>query len=203
MHEPVTKPSVQFFEKQFQEQVVNENFALNPFEIAILPHVSGSVLDLGCGLGNLSVVAARGGSRVQAIDGSESAVKALNVRARRESLDLHAIVSDLESATISEHYDSVVCIGLLMFFAPPAAFRWVDQIKAATKPGGVAAVNVLVEGTTYLDMFNPLSYTLFGETALDHAFAGWDVLHSDISKFDAPGGTIKRFATIIARRPSC
>lgn len=55
---------MQFFESQFKRQIESGEFTLNPFEEAVLPFVRGDVLDLGCGLGNLSVAAARQGSRV-------------------------------------------------------------------------------------------------------------------------------------------
>jgi len=62
--------SVRFFDKQFRRRVTEQDFSLNPFEKAILPFLSGEVLDLGCGLGNLAVVAATSGCRVTALDAS-------------------------------------------------------------------------------------------------------------------------------------
>lgn len=73
--------SIQFFESQFRKQVAQGDFSLNPFEKAILPFVKGSVLDLGCGLGNLSIAAAQLGHTVFALDGSVSAVNAVTERA--------------------------------------------------------------------------------------------------------------------------
>ena len=69
------KRSVEFFEAEFQKQVSTRDFALNPFEEAALPHVSGRVLDLACGLGNLSVAAARCGCEVVAVDASPTAIE--------------------------------------------------------------------------------------------------------------------------------
>jgi len=202
MSHSATKPAVQFFDTQFRRQLAGGECELNPFESAILPHVAGRVLDLGCGLGQLSILAARAGCTVDAFDGADSAVDSLNERARREGLPIRARAADLENATIDGQYDSIVCIGLLMFFSPPAARRWLDQIINATAPGGMAAVNVLIEGTTYLDMFDPQSYTLFGENELDQTFRSWDIMLSEKAQFDAPRGTVKRFATVVARRPA-
>jgi len=54
----MTSQSVTFFDTQFQKQVASNDFALNPFEKIALPFVHGRVLDLGCGMGNLSIEAA-------------------------------------------------------------------------------------------------------------------------------------------------
>ena len=62
--------SVDFFEQQFQQQIAKGDFALNPFEEIVLPHLAGGVLDVGCGLGNLAIAAAKKGCAVSAFDGS-------------------------------------------------------------------------------------------------------------------------------------
>ena len=59
--------SVEFFENQFQRQVIDREFALNPFEELALQYVKGDLLDLGCGLGNLSLEAAK--KRMQSYSG--------------------------------------------------------------------------------------------------------------------------------------
>ena len=68
-----TNRSVNFFDEQFRRQVAAGEYALNPFELAALPHLHGAVLDYGCGLGNLAVEAARRGCQVLALDASARA----------------------------------------------------------------------------------------------------------------------------------
>ncbi len=69
------------------------------------------------------------------------------------------------------------------------------------RPGGVAAVNVLTEGTTFLGMFEPGHYTLFPRGDIARAFAGWTIIADSHDTFPAPGETLKAFDTLIARRP--
>ena len=192
---------VDFFERQFQRQVRDTDFALNPFEQLALPHVAGDVLDLGCGLGNLSLEAARRGCSVTAVDASLTAVERLRAAALREQLTLTARQADLAGFRIERDYDTIVAIGLLMFFRKQRALALLRQIVEHVRAGGCAIVNVLTEGTSYLDMFQPGEYFLFGTKELEQAFAGWVALAARHDSFPAPGGTRKEFDTLIARKP--
>jgi tellurite methyltransferase len=180
--------------------VRESDYALNPFERAILPLLFGKVLDLGCGLGNVSVAAAQAGCVVTALDGSPTAVEDLQRRARERRLAIDARVADLREYVPGGQYDCVVAIGLLMFFPCATARAQLGRIREAVHPGGLAAINVLIEGTTYLDMFDPAGYCLFGRDELSTAFAGWETLLSRHEDFPAPGETLKRFHTLVARR---
>jgi tellurite methyltransferase len=193
--------SVAFFDRQFQQQVRDRDFTLNPFELAALPHLRGRVLDFGCGMGNLAIAAAGRGCSVVALDASKSAISHLRQRALDEGLPVEAIEADLRNHAISEDFDCVVSIGLLMFFDCATAFRVLSMLQACVRPGGVAVINVLIEGTTFLDMFQPESYCLFAPNAMETRFAGWDIIHSELRDFDAPDQRIKSFVTLIARKP--
>jgi tellurite methyltransferase len=192
--------SIEFFARQFDRQIAERQYQLNPFEQWTLPHLAGRVLELGCGLGNLSIEAARAGHEVTAIDACPDAVKDLDRRAQAEGLPIRAVEADLAEWRATETYDTVVAIGLLMFFPCEAARAVLREIRLAVAPGGVAAVNVLIAGTTYMDMFDPDGHCLFPPHELEAAFADWKVLLSRIDDFPAPGETLKRFATVIARR---
>lgn len=194
--------SIRFFDTQFQRQVRESDLKLNPFEEMALPYLRGRVLDYGCGLGNLAVAAARRGCRVDALDASPTAIAHLHRVAHAESLSISAQEADLRAYEIREDYDAVVAIGLLMFFDCQTAFAQLRHLQAHVRPGGLAIVNVLVEGTTYLDMFDPSAYCLFPRGELARRFAGWEMLRRETRDFPAPGGTVKSFDTVIARRPA-
>ena len=178
-----THASVRFFDAQFRRQLQGAELQLNPFEQAALPWLAGRVLDYGCGLGNLAVAAARRGCTVVALDGSPTAIA--HLRAHRPE----------------GTFDAVVAIGLLMFFDCATALRQLGVLQSHLRPGGVAVVNVLVEGTTYLDMFEPGEYCLFARDELARRFAGWEIVHDGFAEFAAPNGQVKAFETLIARKP--
>jgi tellurite methyltransferase len=192
--------SIDFFEKQFQQQIAKGEFALNPFEEAVLPHLSGGVLDLGCGLGNLAIAAAKKGCAVSALDASRTAVDRINDVANRLGLPLAAYQVDLSTYAIDGDYDGIVSIGLLMFFPRDRAHVMLADIVHHVKPGGIAAINVLTEGTTFVGALEMGNHYLFGESELLAGFSGWEILLSRHDEMPAPENTVKKFHTVVARR---
>lgn len=192
--------TVELFDRQFRRQIDAGEFALNPFETRALPHLAGRVLDLGCGLGNLALAAARQGHPVTALDASATAIARLRAIAQHESLPLVAAEHDFERAGIDGTYDTVVAIGLFMFFPRPRSVALFDDALAHVAPGGTIVVNVLIEGTTFLDLFEPGRYTLFSEDELAARCVGCRIVESTVEVFAAPRETKKRFSTFVARR---
>lgn len=197
-----TDRSIAFFDEQFRHRTADAALALNPFEALALPYLGGHVLDFGCGLGNLAFAAAKRGCTVVALDASPAAIEHIESRAAAEAVPVSAALADLRDHAVHGPYDAIVSIGLLMFFDCPTAWRVLSQLQAHVRPGGVAVVNVLVEGTTYLDMFDPQHHCLFTADELRRRFAGWHIEHDEVSDFEAPQHSVKRFATVIARKPA-
>ena len=197
----MTNRSIDFFDNQFRKQVAAGDFALNPFEQAALPFVRGRVLDLGCGLGNLAIAAARKGAQVVAVDASLPAIVRIVEVSRADNLGMAAVFADVRAYRLAGEYDTIVAIGLLMFLARGPALELLSEIAHHVAPGGRAVINVLVEGTTYMAMFDPNAYCLFGRDEIEQHFAGWEIELSRHQSFDAPGNTRKEFSTVVARKP--
>ena len=192
--------SIKFFDTQFQKQVAGNDLALNPFENLALPFLRGCVLDLGCGLGNLGIEAARRGSEVMAVDASETAIKRIKEVASAENLKIDAIQAEIGRWPIAGKFDTIIAIGLLMFFKQENALALLAAIQEHVADQGVTVINVLIDGTTYMGMFEPGNYYLFGPNELEDRFKGWSILLSRHDSFDAPENTKKEFATIVAQK---
>lgn len=196
----IANRSVEFFDAQFRREAAAARHALNPFEARALPHLRGRVLDIGCGLGNLALAAAQHDCEVIAVDASPAGIESLLARAAEAAAPVRAIVADAREFDAPCSFDAVVSIGLLMFFDCPTARVLLRRWQRWVRPGGVMALNVLVEGTTFLDMFDASGHCLWKPEELDREFAGWEVLAAADEEFAAPRGTVKRFRTLIARK---
>lgn len=193
--------SVDYFDRQFRRQLLDHDFELNPFERLALPHLRGHVLDFGCGLGNLAVEAARRGCTVRALDASVTAIEHLRQVAAEQSLPLEAAQADLRRLDLDADFDTVVSIGLLMFFDCATALHALQALQAHVRPGGTAIVNLLVQGTTWTELFDPDSHCLLARGALAASFGGWQLLDAAYREFTLADGRVKAFETVIARRP--
>ncbi|WP_296447054.1 class I SAM-dependent methyltransferase [Rhodoferax sp. UBA5149] len=193
--------SVEFFDQQFRHQSMDAALKLNPFEEQALPYLSGDVLDFGSGMGNLAFAAAKKGCKVTALDASSVAVNHIRSRAAAQGATVSATQADLRDYRIEGTYDCVVSIGLLMFFDCPTAFKVLAELQEHVRPGGYAIVNVLIEGTSYLDMFDSEAHCLFAPSEMLVRFSEWEIERSEFNDFEAPHQTMKRFSTVIARKP--
>ncbi len=106
---------------------------------AWLPPEPGTVLDLGCGTGSLSLLALEAGHRILGIDLSPSMVA--EATRKCAGRDARFVVGDAGSPDVDETVDAVLARHLLWTLPDPyaALARWVDLVR----PGGRL---VLVEG---------------------------------------------------------
>jgi tellurite methyltransferase len=197
----VGKNIVDYFEQRHRRQDASADVPLNAFQETALRFASGRVLDLACGLGGFSIAAARNGCEVVAVDASATAIDRLAAVARAERLDISAERHDVATYQPDGSFDAVVAIGILMFFPREVGFGILERLQRAVVPGGHAIVTVLMEGTTFTDVFGGEPHHLFTSEELETAFAGWTMLSFDRGEYPALQGTVKRIGTIVARKP--
>ena len=201
--------SIEFFDRQFQAQIKAEDFELNPFEIMSLEYLEGRVLDMGAGLGNLALEAARRGHQVVAVEGSGAAIARIRRDAAAEGLSVIAQQGnalewqpgDDVSVRAQGQFDSVVSIGLLAFFRKEGAYRLLAKLAQHVKPGGLVILNFLCAGTDYMAMFEGDEYYLFDDHEVESLLPRWDCRLMRKDTFPAADGTKKVFVSLVLRKP--
>lgn len=81
------------------------------------------MLDLGCGLGNLAIAAARQGCHVVGVDASLPAIVHIVEVSRAENLGMTVVFADVSPYRLAGAYATIVAIGLLMFMRREAALE--------------------------------------------------------------------------------
>ena len=96
----------------------------------LAPHSAESILDVGCGTGQLSAEIAASGAHVVAVDRSREMV----AEARRKFPQLRFEVCDARALPFDQEFDAVFSNAALHWI--PEAEQVVDGISHALKPGG-------------------------------------------------------------------
>jgi len=99
-------------------------------------------LDLGCGFGRWSVILARAGFRVLAVDVSSEAVRIVRERAQRKGLAIDtAACAAQELSHLGVRVDAVVCNSVLDHMRPLDAEQAAGSIEQVLRPGGLVYVS--------------------------------------------------------------
>jgi SAM-dependent methyltransferase len=153
----------------------------------------GRALDLACGAGRNALYLKKKGWDVEAIDGSEVAIRILRDRAKREGVDLHPQVIDLESTDFKIHPEDfdVIC---MLFYLQRNLFH---SIRNGIRPGGFAIVAVHMKDDSKEPM-NPAFLMEPGE--LKKEFEGWEIHHYLEGK-STDRNHERQTAEIIAKKP--
>jgi 2-polyprenyl-3-methyl-5-hydroxy-6-metoxy-1,4-benzoquinol methylase len=99
----------------------------------------GSILDIGCGSGVLSIPMTQRGKRVTAADFSAPMIEIAKEKARRAGVEIDFRLGDFMTADLPTA-DATVALGVMEYFADVKPL--VARMLALTNPGGVAAFDV-------------------------------------------------------------
>lgn len=113
------------------------------------------VLDVGCGAGDVSLLAAemvgRGGA-VVGIDSSPRALETARGRVQRAGLSNCSFVEgDLRNVSLEGDFDALVGRSVLMYLPDPAAT--LRSVLASVRPGGVVAFREVLASERFLETF--------------------------------------------------
>ncbi|HQU26164.1 MAG TPA: class I SAM-dependent methyltransferase [Acidimicrobiales bacterium] len=99
--------------------------------------LAGALLDVGCGTGEHTILAARHGARALGVDLSPRAVATARAKAAERGVDARFQVHDaLDLARVGESFDAVIDSGLFHVFDDEARARYVSSVHSVLRSGG-------------------------------------------------------------------
>ena len=106
--------------------------------VAVADQITGSILDSGCGTGDLALFFAGRGHKVTGIDFLEEPIR----RARQKSVDrglkaTFLVMDALALKDLPEVFDTAVDSGLFHVFSDEDSQRYVAGLASVLKPGGM------------------------------------------------------------------
>jgi len=176
---------------------------------------AGEALDLGCGEGRNSLLLARYGYHVHAIDASCQGIQKLEKYARSQGLNtFDCEVADVRTVQLKPNfYDAIVVVTILDHITEPESKRVAEAMIHALKPGGFIYIESFIihdpaasaasrenetisETTSYVQHY-------FDEGKLAASFSRLEtVLYEEIMKYDDSHGEphYHGLARLIARK---
>ncbi|PID43443.1 MAG: tellurite resistance methyltransferase TehB [Proteobacteria bacterium] len=171
---------------------------------------SGKAMDMGCGRGRNALFLQRQGFDVSAFDANREFVNTLQNIIEQEGLEhIRACTGDGNAATLTEQYDLILNIVVMMFLKADRIPDIIRNMQACTRPGGYNVIVCAMDSPDY-PLTEDVSFFSFTMKAgeLSDYYKGWNIkkYNEDVGhlhRTDAAGNRIAlRFATLIAQNPS-
>jgi len=162
---------------------------------------SGSVLDLGAGIGRNSFFLAEKDFRVTALDKDMDAILKLKKLAKKMGLKIKTVQNDLINVQSKKKYDVIIAMNSLHFLKKSQVLKVIAHMQGATKANGLNVISVHTDK-------NPLGSRpyLFTPQELKKFYSNWEILKYEenlgLPYRTASTGKIirKHRAVIIARK---
>jgi cyclopropane fatty-acyl-phospholipid synthase-like methyltransferase len=173
-----------------------------PF-IDVADQIHGSVLDAGCGTGDIAIFLAGRGNDVTGIDFLDEPIRRAKLKAAEQKLAVTFLVKDATALKDwNERFDNVVDSGLFHVFSDDDRKKYVAGLATVLKPGGRLYLMCFSNEEPGTDGPRRVS-----KQELHEAFAsGWKIESIEPSRFEtrpdlkdftfSPGGPKTWFATI-------
>ncbi len=154
------------------------------------------VLDLGCGDGRNSLVFARAGCEVTAVDRSRRGVERLRARAAEEGLVVETRIEDLSEHMPAGAYDVIVAHGVLHLLEPDRCLALIGEMQGATTRAGWNVIAVFTDRLPQPPDLAPFVLRPFREGELARLYDGWriELFRSYVLEDEHPGGVRHRHA---------
>jgi cyclopropane fatty-acyl-phospholipid synthase-like methyltransferase len=171
--------------------------------VDIADQIRGSVLDAGCGTGDIALFLARRGNQVTGIDYLEEPIRRAKLKAAERELPVTFLVKDATTLNEwTERFDNIVDSGLFHVFSDDDRKKYVAGLATVLKSGGRLYLMCFSNEEPGTD--GPRRVT---QRELREAFAdGWDIESIEPSRFEtrpdlkdfnfSPGGPKTWFATV-------
>jgi SAM-dependent methyltransferase len=171
--------------------------------IDVADQIHGSVLDAGCGTGDVALFLAGRGNKVTGVDYLEEPIRRARLKAAEQKLTVVFLVKDATTfQDWKERFDNVVDSGLFHVFSDDDRKKYVAGLASVLKPGGRLYLMCFSNEEPGTDGPRRIS-----KQELHEAFAsGWEIESIEASRFEtrpdltgfnfSPGGPKTWFAIL-------
>jgi tellurite methyltransferase len=140
-------------------------------EVILKYKKKGDLLDIGSGEGRNAVFLAEKGFNVNTIDISPTAIKKVDVLAKKNNVNIISNVADIVKYKFNKKYDVITSFNVFMFLNKKALLDVISKIKYNTKNNGLNVIKVFTEKNP-----NKNFPYLFIKNELSDMYADWEIL---------------------------
>jgi len=197
-------------EQEYNQIFSNKDADFNPQIMRFLSNVlkykkTGTVLDIGAGLGQNSIFLAKNGFQVEAVDISDESVKII----KEKSVGLNILVrkSDIKTEPLVSDYDIIISSFILHHFTKKERNAFFEMIQKHTTQGGLNIVSAFVAKEEPFEKTNEKGYPIYllKSDELKEVYSKWEVLNFEqiYSKplYPSKPPLVEYAETILTRKP--